>query len=293
MTTGAFKFNFGEKSLTEEEEHVLVSAPAKVFIPQSHAAIALHTQVHIDSGAGQTIELPKAVIDNATAARLVGQPELCVADLVPGRYEGGFKVWEGALDLCRVLLRRHSGPWQQPAAAQDGAGTVGFAGLRVLELGCGHGLPGIVALLGGAHVTFHDFNEAVLLGATHPNVEAAARQHGAAADRARYISGDFASVSGHLCHEPGFQPFDMILTAESIYNLQSARQVVGCCMQCMTEGGMAYIAAKSHYFGVGGGLAAFKRLVDAEPSLRVTDIIKFDDGVSNVREVLVITKAGA
>lgn len=28
-------------------------------------------------------------------------------------------------------------------------------GLRVLELGCGHGLPGIVALLAGADVTFH------------------------------------------------------------------------------------------------------------------------------------------
>ena len=38
-----------------------------------------------------------------------------------------------------------------------------IAGKRVLELGCGQGLPGIMAMKAGAsHVVFADFNDEVL-----------------------------------------------------------------------------------------------------------------------------------
>lgn len=115
------------------------------------------------------------------------------SDLVPGEYEGGFKLWEGALDLLMVLASRVHGV-QRPvpdecvarlssdiscsgqgqtvqstgsqAAAEHSkiapllVGAVQSMlrkaqGQRVLELGCGHGLPGIFMLLAGAHVTFH------------------------------------------------------------------------------------------------------------------------------------------
>ena len=163
------------------------------------------------------------------------------SDLIPGQYEGGLKVWEGAMDLASVVLQRcrqSTTPASQSDAitrtvtetvstadgdgANDGAalagdrstvepitsdeaadcevvGVVGdvvttgssilnergggegdecggvgvsgregmssssihpasikrFANSRVLELGCGHGFPGIVALLFGAEVVFH------------------------------------------------------------------------------------------------------------------------------------------
>ena len=68
-------------------------------------------------------------------------------DLIPGRYEGGLKIWECSIDLVNHFLRRtelHSG--------------------SVLELGCGHGLPAIAALLKGCRpVVLSDFNDDVSL----------------------------------------------------------------------------------------------------------------------------------
>ena len=47
-------------------------------------------------------------------------------DLVPGVYEGGLKVWECSIDLCRYFVQNN----------------IVIKG-HILELGCGHGLPGI------------------------------------------------------------------------------------------------------------------------------------------------------
>lgn len=58
---------------------------------------------------------------------------LTASDLQTGVYEGGFKLWECSLDLVRYVER-----------------LPGFTmPRRVLELGCGHGLPGIHALQKG------------------------------------------------------------------------------------------------------------------------------------------------
>ncbi|KAH0992603.1 hypothetical protein GBA52_004086 [Prunus armeniaca] len=81
------------------------------------------------------------------------------SDLVPGKYEGGLKLWEGSLDLVKAL------------SSEVQNGHLSFTGKRVLELGCGHGLPGIFACLkGAAAIHFQDFNAEVLQCLTIPNV---------------------------------------------------------------------------------------------------------------------------
>lgn len=55
-------------------------------------------------------------------------------DLVSGVYEGGLKIWDCSLDLVDYI---HLNPNE-------------FKNKRVLELGCGQGLPGIMCLKTGA-----------------------------------------------------------------------------------------------------------------------------------------------
>lgn len=76
----------------------------------------------------------------------------------------GFKLWEGAQDLMDVIVHRVVGPWPtgiRPASLSLADSSMmatlpsTLQGTRVLELGCGHGLPGILCMLAGAEVVFH------------------------------------------------------------------------------------------------------------------------------------------
>ena len=50
--------------------------------------------------------------------------------------------------------------------------------------------------------------------------------------------------------------------------------------------GVAYIAAKSYYFGVGGGTSSFKKLLKNDGMLEVQTVANIDDGAGNKREIL-------
>lgn len=50
--------------------------------------------------------------------------------------------------------------------------------------------------------------------------------------------------------------------------------------------GVAYIAAKTFYFGVGGGTNSFRALLKKEGILEVKKVATINDGASNTREIL-------
>ena len=56
--------------------------------------------------------------------------------------------------------------------------------------------------------------------------------------------------------------------------------------QLRRPSGIALVAAKSYYFGVGGSVAAFCALVQADPRFVCQTVRTFEDGASNRREVL-------
>ncbi|KAF7376652.1 hypothetical protein MSAN_00082000 [Mycena sanguinolenta] len=88
------------------------------------------------------------------------------SDLVPGIYEGGLKTWECSLDLVGYLdgLRDPNSSY--------------FSGKRILEVGCGTGIPSVYLLsclfsensTVNAHLVLQDYNASVLELITFPNI---------------------------------------------------------------------------------------------------------------------------
>ena len=115
----------------------------------------------------------------SAARELLKSGEAEASDVVAGTYEGGLKLWEcaegetrwlvlratpagsvracgtavpGALfaDLSEYLCRegRVVDDVEGACTSSGDAAPLQLRGARVLELGCGHGIPGIVAALG-------------------------------------------------------------------------------------------------------------------------------------------------
>lgn len=208
------------------------------------------------------------------------------SDLVPGKYEGGLKLWEGSLDLVKTLR------------SEVESNNLALVGKKVLELGCGHGLPGIFSCLQGASaVHFQDFNSEVLQCLTIPNVVANLPVKSQSPDtdaEVRFFAGDWSEVHKILpdlrtedkdsnCSSYGY---DIILMAETVYSISTLPALYELIKKCMSHPhGVVYMAAKKYYFGVGGGSRRFISLVEKDGVMTASLIAEVGGGSSNVREV--------
>ncbi|XP_041123847.1 histidine protein methyltransferase 1 homolog [Polyodon spathula] len=206
------------------------------------------------------------------------------SDLISGVYEGGLRIWECTIDLLEHL---------------ESEGET-FSGKRVLDLGCGAGLLGILALKRGAkEVHFQDYNSTVIEEMTLPNVllncddadeegnsdSAASKkkspelppQVGLA--RCRFFSGDWTSfLSLVLSSEPHPQ-YDLIFTSETIYNTAYYPSLHEVLLQLLAPAGLVYLATKAHYFGVGGGLHLFESFVEQKDVFNIKSLKEVEEGL--------------
>ena len=127
------------------------------------------------------------------------------SDLIPGKYEGGFKIWECSYDLAEIVA--------------NCTGIIPHNPKKILELGCGHGVPAIISMLVFENLTeivFSDFNSEVLEYTTWPNIMI---NCSSSCESVRCIAGDWATLS------PLIENFDLILSAETLYTVESCRKV--------------------------------------------------------------------
>ncbi|XP_066412073.1 histidine protein methyltransferase 1 homolog [Molothrus aeneus] len=213
------------------------------------------------------------------------------SDLIPGVYEGGLKIWECTFDLMDYLSEAE----------------IEFTNKTVLDLGCGAGLLGIVALRGeAARVHFQDYNSTVIDEITLPNVVAncisEGRRMGSGKDRkaskppskrprkaegsadvlsrCRFFSGDWSQVSQLLSNsnKPCLK-YDIILTSETIYNPDYYSALHDTLAQLLDRNGRVYLASKVHYFGVGGGVYLFEKFIEDKNVFKTSLVKTIDQGL--------------
>ena len=226
-------------------------------------------------------------------------------DVLTGVYEGGFKVWECAIDVIQYM-RSFESPSSGPVAPSQQPQLLG--GLSVLEAGCGLGLPSVCALrMGAARVFLQDLNEEVLREGTLATVALNARSEGelrrwfdARRPAARFVAGDWESLvsraTGILTspHQqdvalPNDAGVDLILTTDTIYarpqiaklvrlihGVLSRRASGATATAAAARAGSlrdscpcAFVAAKRYYFGTDGGTFTFTELLARMPSVKV------------------------
>ena len=169
-------------------------------------------------------------------------------DLVPGVYEGGFKIWECSYDLLSYL--------------QDINISGYLSATNVLDLGCGSGLPGILCALSGSNsVTFQDYNADVIKGVTIPNYWANLGNGKDLSCKPQFYSGPWDTFCNSI--KKYEKSYDLILTSETIYNTSHYSSLINIFDYCLSLNGTVLLAAKVNYFGVGGGLRQFENALDA------------------------------
>jgi len=271
----AFKFNFfgGDQAVES-------STTSQLAIPEKEAAeIAFNPCPELRERLGEeTFEqyrfdeiILKKAIRRKTASLDISEElkaALSKADLIPGVYEGGFKQWECGEDLLDYLYAESIPP----------------ADAKVLEIGCGHGIPGLFCLQRGAAVSFQDYNDEVILQLTQLNYllnfpEPAPKQP-------RFYSGDWRSFNILL----GAELFDLVLTADCIYNDANYDKLLDLIHRHLAPDGKCLVAAKTYYFGVGGGTRLLEMQMEKH-QLRSRVLRTFQDGKSNIREILEVTRA--
>jgi predicted nicotinamide N-methyase len=104
-------------------------------------------------------------------------------------------LWPAARMLGKALLREDLTP-----------------GLRALEIGCGLGLPGIVALSRGLAVTFSDFDQTAL--------------HFAARNARANGFQEFELLPVDWYHPPTDRKFDVVLGSDLIYEIRNVAPLV-------------------------------------------------------------------
>lgn len=283
MATFSFQFDFQQDSSSGEETETIVtnfeadvSNCCEVRCPVTSIEALKFENLDIAQNTVFRKLVLKRSPDIATETGTIVTTE--ETDLIPGVYEGGFKVWECSIDITRILCGDFNRVMDHPPR-------------KMLELGCGTAIPGIVAMMKHDSISeavFTDFNKDVLEAVTWPHVllNLPIEKH----SRIRCIAGDWIA-SSHSSELLQGRSFDLILSAETLYNRDCCNKLFHMIEQHLEPTGVALLATKRYYFGVGGGTFDMVNLAASPTStLQLERVTCYEDAQSNIRDVLKLTK---
>jgi hypothetical protein len=205
-------------------------------------------------------------------------------DLIPGKYEGGIKIWECSLDLCNFL--------------PEYVGWYNLDGLKILELGSGHGLPGLYFLLRNCNVMFQDYNQEILDNITLSYINQIKTNYNVdLSGNVALMNGDWKDFTQRI-NELDFKcdnkdnfsqgEFDMIVSADTIYNIENYESFYSVIKNHLKNPGICFVCSKKYYFGVGGGTSQFIDFVNKKGEFDISVAKEINDKVSNIRQILEI-----
>jgi protein-histidine N-methyltransferase len=249
-----FKFKFrDDRKSNAAETHKNISNQPKEFRPSGvihfipEIVVINHSQII------------KRAYHDITFAMAENDENLFPSDVTTGVYEGGLKTWECALDLANYLSLQN------------------LNGKKCIELGSGSSIPGIYLQSKGLKVDYQDFNEVVIKYVTAPNVAANIRSSkndnidetlegfevdlGLAGDSKFYV-GDWNQLHTLILKNH----YEFVITSETIYNSETIVSLLNLMKHCLVPGllffknrGFAFVAAKTNYFGLSGGVGELKK----------------------------------
>lgn len=118
---------------------------------------------------------------------------------------------------------------------------------------------------------------------TVPNVLVNIKSVSKLKERCRFYSGDWSNYAKLTADQ---DKFDFILTSETIYNVQNYRKIINILKTKLIPRGICYLAAKLHYFGVGGSLREFEQILGDENVFDIESVHSCSDNIG--REILKI-----
>lgn len=261
------------------KEHNVPKDVSKVL--ENKVMVPLPDMYHVN------ISVVEAAFPNDSIGEdIVSQSISSQSDLITGVYEGGLKIWECTFDLMQYLSEAE----------------IQFAHKLVLDLGCGAGLLGIVALKRNAErVHFQDYNSMVIEEITLPNVlvnydqcddndvggitEPAlkrCRKRGFTQDmlsKCKFFSGEWSEFTELLLSNEFSSKYDLILTSETIYNPDYYEALHDVLSRLLETNGCIYLATKAHYFGCGGGVLLFTKFIEEKNVFKSRIVRVIDKGL--------------
>ena len=229
-----------------------------------------------------------------------------------GVYEGGLKIWECSIDLADFLYENLftldcNTNIDITSHIESSSKLTLPPNSSILELGCGHGLPAIATLMKfssfvqSGTVVFTDFNKEVIEKITWPNIlqnyqPFTNKRHDGASDiRVRCFHGDWDLFARYSMKTSSTLPkqYGLIISAETLYTTESCLKVYSMMSKFLCVNGMAVLASKRYYFGVGGGIYELESIMKSKGDSDKYKIIErrsFEDGRSNIRDIVVLKR---